>query len=270
MARIRTVKPELFRHHQLFEAEVETGFPLRIAFAGLFTACDREGRFKWEPEELKLDCLPFDDIDFSRVLHALVTRGFVIKYASQGRDYGVIPSFTRHQVINNRERDSELPDPAQSTVITSELEACPTRAPRDTEKNKGKGREGKGREGIKEGALTGSKENDDVTAMVEIWNAFAAENDMSKVQSITKPRISSAKARLKECGGLDGWRDAIQKVRESPYWMGDNNNGFKATFDSLIRPKNFTKLMEDGFKDRSPPKPENELLKTIRSYRDDA
>jgi hypothetical protein len=46
MGRIRTVKPELFQHGDLFDAEVESGFPLRLAFIGLFTCCDREGRFK--------------------------------------------------------------------------------------------------------------------------------------------------------------------------------------------------------------------------------
>ena len=78
MARIRTVKPEFFRHHDLYSLEMETGFPIRVAFAGLWTACDREGRFKWHPHELILDCLPYDEIDFSRVLHALVTRHYVL------------------------------------------------------------------------------------------------------------------------------------------------------------------------------------------------
>ena len=58
MARIRTIKPEFFRHEALFEAEQATGLPLRVAYAGLFTAADREGRFKWSPRSLKLDCLP--------------------------------------------------------------------------------------------------------------------------------------------------------------------------------------------------------------------
>jgi hypothetical protein len=34
MARIRTIKPEFFRHGGLFDAEIETGLPLRVAFAG--------------------------------------------------------------------------------------------------------------------------------------------------------------------------------------------------------------------------------------------
>jgi hypothetical protein len=90
LARIRTIKPEFFRHADLYEAEKETGLPLRLAFAGLWTAADREGRFKWRPRELKLDCLPHDDVDFSRVLDALTTRGWLVRYAVDGVEYGAI------------------------------------------------------------------------------------------------------------------------------------------------------------------------------------
>lgn len=133
MARIRTIKPEFFRHFDLFEAERETGLPLRVAFAGLWTAADREGRFLWRPAELKLDCLPHDAVDFSRVLDALTTRGYLVRYASpDGRDIGAIPSWSKHQVINNREAASELPAPETSVQSTTSTraprvdDACPT------------------------------------------------------------------------------------------------------------------------------------------------
>ena len=68
MSKIRTVKPELFRHEQLFEAEQQSGFPLRLLFIGLFTVVDAEGRFRWRPRQLKLDILPYDEINFSAAL----------------------------------------------------------------------------------------------------------------------------------------------------------------------------------------------------------
>ena len=129
MARIRTIKPGFFRHEELFEAERETGLPLRLAFAGLWTACDREGRFKWSPRQLKLDCLPFDDVDFSRVLDALATRGQIVKYVVDGVDYGYIPTWHRHQIINNREAKSEIPEPSGNNELTRDPrvdDACTT------------------------------------------------------------------------------------------------------------------------------------------------
>jgi hypothetical protein len=151
--RIRTIKPEFFRHEELYEAEKETGLPLRIAFAGLFAVADREGRFKWRPNTIKLDVLPYDNVDFSRVLHALATRGFIVCYACPTRAprvvhasstraphvtdvsptcelYGYIPSFTRHQVVNNREKASDLPSPDECQFIRPEDIDNLTRAPR--------------------------------------------------------------------------------------------------------------------------------------------
>lgn len=118
MSRIRTIKPELFRHEVLFEAEVEFQLPLRIAFAGLFTCCDKEGRFRWRPRQLKLDILPYDDVDFSRVLDALATRGFIVKYEVNHEYYGCIPSWKKHQHINGKEMDSTIPPPAENSFIS--------------------------------------------------------------------------------------------------------------------------------------------------------
>lgn len=159
MAKIRTVKPELFRHEGLYELELESGLPVRLSFAGLFTACDREGRFKWRPRELKLDVLPFDLLDFSRVLDALLSRGFVIKYRVGDMWIGQIPTFTTHQVINNKERASVLPsiEEADEYIDMQVLDSAgfdldeSTREPRvddasSTPLNKDQG-EGKGREG---------------------------------------------------------------------------------------------------------------------------
>lgn len=145
MARIRTIKPEFFRHDGLFQAEQETGLPLRLAFAGLWTACDREGRFEWRPKQLKLDCLPYDEIDFSRVLDALATRGFIVKYELSTGAYGYIPSWRRHQVINGRESPSKIPKPNEIKEMPTRAErvedACPTR--HELAQGEGEG-EGKG------------------------------------------------------------------------------------------------------------------------------
>lgn len=152
MGRIRTVKPELFTHGDLFDAEKSSGLPLRLSFIALTTCCDREGRFKWKPRELKLDCLPFDDVDFSRVLDALTTRGFVVRYASpDGQEYGCIPTFTKHQVVNNREKASDIPSPTGTGVVTREArvdDTSATREARGLRGREGKGREGEGNNGV--------------------------------------------------------------------------------------------------------------------------
>ena len=149
--RIRTVKPEFFVHEGIFNAEYETKLPLRLAFAGLWGACDREGRFKWEPRRLGVQILPYDGIEFSRVLDALVTRGFVVKYRVGDAWFGCVPSFSRHQVINNREAGSVLPSPneenAEKLGLSRVNDASGTRDSREDHACQGEGREGKGRKG---------------------------------------------------------------------------------------------------------------------------
>jgi len=152
--RIRTIKPEFFHHEGIYDAEQQSKLPLRLAFIGLWCAADREGRFKWEPRRLGVQILPYDNVDFSRVLDALMTRGFVAKYVCESVHYGLIPTFPRHQVINNRERESELPEPLQYV----DCDACLTREPRDDDAGK---EEGKGREGNMEGKGTRNKRVDD-------------------------------------------------------------------------------------------------------------
>lgn len=173
--RIRTIKPEFFLHEVLFELEKSTGLPIRVAFIGLWCAADREGRFRWEPRKLGIQILPYDLIDFSRVLDALTTRGFVLKYASHSGEFGVIPSFARHQIINNREKLSEFPEPPES-LVNQCFDACITREPRDTEVEKDSlsGREGKGKEGNMEGK---GKENSPPPAP-KVW---APSSDQVKV-----------------------------------------------------------------------------------------
>ena len=146
MGRIRTIKPEFFNHEELYDLEHLEKLPLRLAFVGLWTICDREGRFKWRPRSIKAQIMPYDNIDFSRVLDALASRGFVVKYASEGVEYGYVPGFLRHQVINNRESPSTLPAPEKANELPGYahvFDASFTRAERDSHASCG---EGKGKE----------------------------------------------------------------------------------------------------------------------------
>lgn len=121
MGRIRTVKPELFRHLALFEAEEKYQLPLRIAFVGLFTCCDRQGRFIWQPKRLKVDILPYDEIDISDVLNALLDNGFIKAYEVKGVIYGCIPTWVAHQYVNTKEANSQLPDITQGKILKAPI-----------------------------------------------------------------------------------------------------------------------------------------------------
>jgi hypothetical protein len=118
MARKRLVSPRFFKHAALYKAERASGLPLRLAYQGLWCQCDRRGLFRWEPEELKLDCLPYDQVDFEQVMWTLVQYGFVVCYDVGGKRYGFVPTFGDHQTFHRDEKpDKTIPDVSEGVVV---------------------------------------------------------------------------------------------------------------------------------------------------------
>lgn len=108
-------------HAELSDIERISNVPVRLAFIGLWCACDREGRFKWDARRLGVQILPYDNIDFEIILDILHENSFIEKYEVDGKTYGCVPSFHRHQVINNREQESYLPSYHQPDLFSSDL-----------------------------------------------------------------------------------------------------------------------------------------------------
>lgn len=162
--RIRTVKPEFFKHYELYLLDKRTGNPCRLAFEGLWCVADREGRFQWRPRYIKLEVMPWDEVDFDLILKELVADGFLVQYEVAGEVYGWIPSFDKHQVINNKEAASEIPGPDHpGAKILSDLDAFKrawnawlTREGRVDEVENPTQGEGNGTEGNGKGKGTGS------------------------------------------------------------------------------------------------------------------
>jgi len=290
MARIRTIKPEFFMHEELYDLEAETGLPVRLAFIGLWCQCDREGRFKWRPRTLRAQILPFDDVDFSRVLQALTTRGFIVNYASDGVDYGLIPTFATHQVLNNRESDSVLPAPDASALRkgTSTREARVEHAT-TTESQlcavEGKGREGKGKEGkgrerngrvwettsavsSEEAAETPSSGEtptvEDTSGVrhpvVAAWNAIADSEPMvAGVRKLTAKRASALRAR---CRDPDWQEAALGMIGDLPFAWQDR----PAAIDWLLRPDTVLQWQEGRYKTDMSSPGERRTRAVLNSY----
>lgn len=121
IARIRSVKPQFFQHYGLFQLEKLTGMPMRVAYEAVWSLCDREARFEWKPQSLKLNGLPYDDVDPARVLEAFRVCGYIGKYlsADRTRAYGFCLRFPNHQQINGRETPSILPAPPQAAIAAA-------------------------------------------------------------------------------------------------------------------------------------------------------
>ena len=127
-ARIRSVKPEVHKDEELWDVEQRSGLPLFRVFLGLWNYSDREGRFEWKPRVLKTDVLPWWDGDFETAMNWLTPK-FIVKYEVEGRVYGWVRTFKKHQVINNREEDSRLPPPPMAALAANNNGAPPPAPP---------------------------------------------------------------------------------------------------------------------------------------------
>ena len=150
MARIRTIKPEFFRHELL--QELEKKYPEArpmLVFCALWGHCDKAGSFLWKTRTLGLDVLPFLGISIADTLQILVEAHLVLRYSVRGVDYGNVPSFSTHQRIGGKEaiEPARFPPPPRGSngAAPGKHSGSGGAAPgQHRGKQEGKGREGKG------------------------------------------------------------------------------------------------------------------------------
>lgn len=111
MARIRSVKPEYFTSMDICQLSIEA----RLAFIGLWTHADDEGRFVDEPRLIKAALFPLDDeLDFAAVdglLNELQRTERIIRYQSpDGKRFAAIRGWN-HQKIDRRTPSKHPPPP---------------------------------------------------------------------------------------------------------------------------------------------------------------
>lgn len=92
-------------------------------------------------------------------------------------------------------------------------------------------------------------EPDEVAEAVTRFNALAKSINGIVAQKINPKRRAALRARLRDCGGLAGWDNALAKARGSPYLRGEMN-GFRISLDFITQDSSFTKLMEGFYDDR--------------------
>lgn len=116
MARIRTIKPEFFTDSKIVKLT-----PLaRLFYVSLWCEADKQGRLRWDPDTYKLRYLPADKVKITDLADELQRGGLIRLYEVDGQTYADIPSFTKNQVINNRESESTLPPFSLDATLTRE------------------------------------------------------------------------------------------------------------------------------------------------------
>ena len=100
------------------------------------------------------------------------------------------------------------------------------------------------------------------TEIMQAWNALG----LTQVQKIEGNR-EKALRKLIAGYGLEGIHDAIQKVKESPFLMGESENStFFASFDWFLKESNFLKIIEDNYKEIKKKKRKEDLINDTSGY----
>ena len=116
MARARIIKPGFFKNEDLASLP-----PLaRLLWAGIWTIADREGRLEDRPRKIKAEVLPYDDCDGDALVTALVSAGFLARYAVNGRAYLQVVNWASHQQPHVKEQASTIPAPGTQDSSTED------------------------------------------------------------------------------------------------------------------------------------------------------
>jgi hypothetical protein len=119
MPRTRSLKQDFFKDEDLCSLPMEC----RLFFAGMWCQADREGRLEYRPKRLKVEIMPFDDVDVSAICQKLQNPGidhrpekkFIIIYEVDGQKYIQLLNFKKHQRPHHLEKPSSIP-PADKSL----------------------------------------------------------------------------------------------------------------------------------------------------------
>jgi hypothetical protein len=93
VGRIRSIHPEQWTD----EAFVSCSPLARLLSIALRNEADDQGVFEWKPRAIKMRVLPADNCDVNELLEELISSNQVIRFASEGRQFGFLRNFTRFQ-----------------------------------------------------------------------------------------------------------------------------------------------------------------------------
>lgn len=188
--RIRSVKPEFFKHDVLGSLS-----PIaRLLFIGMWCMADCAGRLEDRPKRIKVEVLPYDDADVEQLLSELCEHGFILRYSVEDQPLIEIPSFARHQRITGKEseQESRFPSYQKKKVVKQRGNngETPEKHPESLET------EGKG----------------DVCTFDEFWCRYPKKKAKDQaVKAFAKVRISR-----------EILFAALDKQKADPDWLKDN------------------------------------------------
>jgi hypothetical protein len=262
--RSRNLKPGFFKNPELADA----GPHVQLLFAGLWCLADREGRLKDSPRVIKAEIFPFYEMDVNGGLTVLERLGNVLRYD------GIIQviNFAKHQSPHKTEKASQLPacDPptpckakqnGTNAELTLDIPLSNGGNPSDSlipsslihsDKNGAAGpRSQKPRKASKAAAPPELHQQ-----IKDAYHRLCPA--LPQIKSWPAHRRATLNSRIKErcaegkpADAIGYWESFFESVAASDFLCGRTERPFFATIDWLLGPKNFHKVIENNYRNRS-------------------
>jgi hypothetical protein len=274
MARIRSIHPG-----QWTDEDFVCLSPMaRLLAIAVRNEADDGGIFEWKETSLKMRLFPADAVEMADLMQELVNARQVEPFEVEGRRYGAIRNFRKYQRPQKPKHVHPLPSglvgyvglPAIGQSSTSTLSVRYQSLKPNSEEGGRRDDEGDDEgdmmddeRGVRRGGPGGTSEDiepnagcadvtanvweGDVTSAIAAWNALASEVGLPTVERAPKTRREAVQRRLANCGGLDGWQAGLDKVRESPFLLGEGGRHQRATLDFMLQGNGFESLMRGTY-----------------------
>ncbi len=248
--RARNIKPGFFRNEDLVEISPSG----RLLFIGLWCMADRKGLLEDRPKKIKLELMPYDDINCDTLLQELNNHKLILRYNVNGNKYIAIPNFTKHQRPHPNEKLSELPPPIKTDKLNKtfnhgDTSGEPRTAPLGTDTLNA--------DTLNADILNADVLNPDTHSkggkkippacpqkmIVELYHEVLPE--MPQVRIWNDDQRSWLRARwceYRERQDLAWWGKFFTWIRESDFLMGRTDSDFQPDLEWLIRKRNFAKI----------------------------
>jgi hypothetical protein len=211
MARIRTVKPEFWKHEEL-SALPES---VHMLAAALLNYADDEGYFNANDKLVKAECSPLREPSVST--HDALKQLSKINYlrlgnGPDGKRYGHVINFDQHQRVN-RKTDSKI----KKIEIVWESSVSPH--PQLTE---GSPPEGKGKEGKEDAEPSGSHPKNDEAELFDRGKKVLGKDAGGLIAKLLKSKkeIPLARAAIETAATKQNPREYIGRILSGPARAG--------------------------------------------------
>jgi DNA-binding transcriptional MerR regulator len=138
MARARFIRPEFFTDEKL----ADLPFGARLLFAGIWCHADLRGVFEYSAKLLRVQVFPFDEGTTSKQvagwLEALEQNGQIGRFTANGKEWGYVRNWAKHQSISTKEQQIGTKRPQPPGIDTR---GAPEKTGADTGKTQGQGQD---------------------------------------------------------------------------------------------------------------------------------